>query len=315
MNRYFKIVVLIAVLTQLLMGQERAGTQSGQFLKISAIPKAAGMADACVALLSGPSAMAYNPAGIYIPDQVIYRFSGAHTSWFANINHEFAAFTYNSELGTFGINARILYTDDMDVTTPLHPEGTGEKFKTADYALGLSYARKLTDKFTLGLTIKGIQSFLYNSKYDETVFAVDIGTIYELGYNGLKIGMSLANLGNDVKYISEVYNIPTILCFGVCVDAVKIDEHKLTVAFQTTRPSDSNERFCLGVEYWYKDFVALRGGYKLTYGADAADFSENVSAGIGFKVPIEGLNLTADYGFQNYRWLPGVHRFSLEFGF
>jgi hypothetical protein len=259
--------------------------------------------------------MAYNPAGIFSYDSVSFRFLGAHTAWFADISHEFLGLTYRTSFGTFGVNARILYTDDMDITTPLHPNGTGEKFRASEYAFGISFARQFTDRFRLGVNAKVIRSFLFNTTYGQTAFAFDIGTLYDIGYAGLKLGMVLQNLGNDLTYIREVYGIPSILSFGISAEPLRLPDHKIVVAFQTTRPSDANERFTFGIEYWFQNLLALRSGYKMTYGGDQESFAENLTAGLGVKIPIQGFDITADYAYSNYRWLPGIHRFSFEVGF
>ena len=49
-----------------------------------------------------------------------------------------------------------LATDEMDVTTPANPNGTGEKFDAASVVIGIAYGRSLTDRFTIGGTFKYI---------------------------------------------------------------------------------------------------------------------------------------------------------------
>ena len=63
--------------------------------------------------------------------------------------------------------------DEMDVRTIEMPEGTGEHFKAGGMAIGLSYARSLTDQFSIGFNAKYVREYLWNMS--STSFGIDVG--------------------------------------------------------------------------------------------------------------------------------------------
>ena len=92
--------------------------------------------------------------------------------------------------GTLGFSLTSLTMADMVVRTVEMPEGTGEYFSASDLAAGISYARPLTDRFSIGFTAKFIQEAIWHETAD--AFAVDVGTIFKTDlFGGMVIGASL----------------------------------------------------------------------------------------------------------------------------
>src|SRR5262245_34872954 len=83
------LVVISFILAGVLqvMGGNRSGTVSEQFLKIGTSARAIAMGGAQVGIADGVSSIAYNPAGMLAIDN--YGFAATYTAWFADINHEF----------------------------------------------------------------------------------------------------------------------------------------------------------------------------------------------------------------------------------
>ncbi len=59
---------------------------------------------------------------------------------------------------------------------------------------GLTYARSFTDKFSAGVTANFIHEGL--ADLSQQTFAFDIGTLYDVGTLGMKIGMAISNIGS-----------------------------------------------------------------------------------------------------------------------
>ncbi|MFI5253780.1 MAG: hypothetical protein ACHQQQ_15280, partial [Bacteroidota bacterium] len=105
----------------------RSGTVSGEFLKLPLDARAVGMGGAEVAVAEGVSSIGFNPAGMM--SVANYGFSASYTAWFANIQYSYFGLVKNmGGLGSIGVSAIMLSTDDMPVTTPAYPEGDGEYF-------------------------------------------------------------------------------------------------------------------------------------------------------------------------------------------
>jgi hypothetical protein len=303
----FALVTLLSVLSLATFAGNRSGSVTGQFLKLPINARSVGMGNAQVALAEGALSIAYNPAGILsIPD---VSFGATYNQWWADITHSFIGGAINlNEIGTIGVGMLMLSTDDMLVRTPAFPEGTGEKFKAYDVAYTVSYARRISEDFGIGINAKIIRSNLYNKELSANSFAVDIGTLYDVPVLRTRLGISLNNLGEDLSYISETYSLPTVLRFGARVTVFDEEDSKMFVALQVGRPNDSDEQYNVGFEYIVFNALSLRGGYRFNYDA------ENWSAGLGMSLKSLGLNGRFDYAFTNYQILPGTHMFSLELG-
>ncbi|MBI3364179.1 MAG: hypothetical protein HY033_04655 [Ignavibacteriae bacterium] len=123
------------------------------------------------------------------------------------------------------------------------------------------------------------------------------------------IGVSLTNIGKDVQFINEAYSLPTALRFGVLVDVLRDPSNQFVSTFQVTRLNDADEQYNVGGEYTFSSIVALRMGWKFSYD------QEDVTAGFGLRLNSVGLNGMLDYGFNNFKYLPGTHSFTLELQF
>ena len=65
---------------------------------------------------------------------------------------------------------------DEKVRTVDQPEGTGEYYSAGDISLGLSYARNLTDRFSIGFSAKYVQETIWHES--ASAVAIDAGTIF-----------------------------------------------------------------------------------------------------------------------------------------
>src|SRR3989454_1090477 len=236
---------------------DRSGTVSGQFLKIGTSARAIGMGGAQVAVAEGVTSMAYNPAGIMVVGD--YGFGATYTAWLASIQHSFAGVVKNVPgLGAIGVSFILLTTDDIQETTPQYPEGTGRSFRASDYAFSVAFARQVTEQFKVGINGKIIQSYLFDREIGTSTFAFDIGTLYDIPILQSHLGVSLTNIGKDLKFINETYSLPTALRFGVLVDVMKDASNSLVTTLQIARINDSDERYNWGTEYVFNNLVALR---------------------------------------------------------
>jgi len=303
-----KIVLALVCIAVVGEAGNRSGTVTAQFLKLPVNARSSAMGNAQVALAEGASSIPFNPAGMLSVSNVA--FGGTYNSWFADITHSFFGVAANlQELGTIGVGVTMLTTDDMAVTTPAFPEGTGELFRASDYAFAFTYARQISIEFGLGLGVKYIRSYLYNSDINASTVAFDIGSLYDIPVLRTRLGISVNNLGRDLSYIHEQYSLPTVLRFGVRTAVYEEENHSLFAAFQVGRPNDADEQYNLGAEYVFEKLVSLRGGYRFNYD------TEDWSMGMGVDLGSIGLEGSVDYSYTNFKFLPGTHMFSVELGF
>ena len=312
MRKLWLIVLALLLIPELAWGQAKTGTAGAQFLELGVSARAVGMGNAFLAIADDASAIYYNPAGL---SQLSQReIVLTHVDYPADIAYDFGgiAYPFSKFGGVWGLGFYFLNAGDMDYNTYPLPgfEGWGSEqtFSAKEYAVSLSYGRRLTERFSIGTTVKFIDE-LYEEER-ATGWAADIGTMYNTGFRNFRIGMVMSNFGPDLKFIREEYPLPISFKFGISMEAISLGDHKTLVDFEIGHPNDNLEKFNGGVEYWYKDILALRIGDQ--FGYDEGGFS----FGAGVKIPFYNKNkLRVDYGYYDFGTLTQVHRFTLNFNF
>jgi len=308
----------------------KVSTAGGQFLKVPIGARGMGMAGAYGSVADDLSALYWNPAGIADIKTIATEIS--YLQWFATYSHSFAAASFPlSQDYVVAINATSFSSGDIQITTIENPEGLSAKYTVSDLSLGLTFSGYLTDQFSFGITAKYINNSIYN--LSSNGFAFDIGTLYNTGIYGIKIGFSIHNLGGETQYegqslrtikktieqlnsapvdmamIAYPYSYPLIFRASVSSELYNQDDHKVIGAFDFNTFSDVPEQFSIGAEYSYADFVALRAGYQTSH--DQFGFA----AGIGIKYEVGGVDGRFDYAINPTKTLGLVNRFTVGIRF
>ena len=322
LRHYIVLALCVLLLQQVLnaqlmpvLGAQRAGTASAQFLKIGVGARSGGMGESFVAVANDASALYWNPAGIsqFESNQVIF----SHTAWLVDIQHEFVGAVYHPTLDdAVGLSITSLHTDDMQVTTEVQPLGNGTYFRFGDLAVGLTYSRKLTSQFSFGATVRFFEETLDVLKMRGTL--LDFGTYYWTGLGSLRFSAVVSNFGGQVSPTGTVHLVggqsasefqefspPTLFKFGFAFEPIQDATNSLTTSFQLNHPNDNSENLCAGAEYRWSNTFFVRGGYK--FNVD----EESFSVGVGVAASISAFKLHFDYSFAPFKNLGGVHRVSV----
>lgn len=327
MKKHIYIIFLIFVVfisesyAQLfpVLGGQRAGISTSQFLKIGVSARAIAIGDAFVAVADDASALYWNPAGLsqFQKNQAII----SHNQWFADIAHDFIGVVYHmDETNHFGVSVTSLAMKDMPVTTEFNPMGTGEYFGVGSLGFTLSYSRKMTEQFSFGGTIRYIEETLAKLKMRGVM--IDLGTLYWTGLGSTRFAVAVTNFGNQLAPDGEVvlvgkrtksdwqaFSPPTMFRIGFAFEPYQTEEHKITTSIQLNHPNDNSENISSGFEYSWNSMFFLRGGYKFNVE------EQNYSFGAGVKVPISFADLQFDYAYANFERLGSPHSFTIIFGF
>lgn len=315
----------------------KVATRACQFLKMEVGAQAVALGGAYVAGVDDMSALFWNPAGLsYIKQPTFY---GTYTSLYAGIQHGYIA--YGMQIGRsdyFGVHIIYLNSGEMEVTTLEFPEGSGEFFTVSDIAIGLSYARALTDRLSVGATVKYVNETIWRESAN--TFGFDIGSQFDTGIKGIKLGMAITNFSSKFKFdgpdlnidvdTDETYDgnpetearlntlewsLPLVFRMGIMCDIMgpkseimMNPNHRITVSFDANDPMDHFLRFNTGVEYAFQEMLALRAGYHINY--DETSFS----AGIGLNLDLNSMPLNIDYAIVNYGKLGFVNQISIQVG-
>ena len=307
-------LVAISLTSPVVFSQAKVGTTGAQFLELGVSSRAMAMGEAFTAVVDDISAVYYNPAAL----TSLYGYEASFTliSMPADVSYSFFGFGMPLESigGVIAISGYALSSGDIIETTygngVVSPtvRGTGRTFSWTDLALGFSYGRYLTDRFSIGFTVKFIQETA--AIFTSNGWAADVGTLYDTGFRGFKIGMVITNFGGDMRFERVDYPLPINFKFGASINVIEQVDHFVTFAAEGWHPSDNLEKYNTGVEYTFKDMVSLRAGARFNYDVDG------LTAGGGLRLPFsEDQEIRIDYAYQDFGILTEVHRFTLSFAF
>ena len=262
------------------------GSTGLAFLKLGAGARAIGMGDAYVAVEN--------------VDVLLM-----HSEWFQGIRYEFAGGVQSDGRQAFGLGLVGLYTDEIEEREEepdADPVGT---FRVFDFSVTGSYARRLTERFDVGGSIKYLNETI--AEHSATGFAVDLGAIYRVPMvPGLSAGLAVQNLGPQMRFRVDGFDLPVLSRVGAALEIpVEALNGDLTLVGDALVPiADGDVKIHGGMEFEYGGVFALRFGYRTGWD------NQNVSAGLGAKVR----NFRLDYAYVPfYSDLGDTHRFSLGF--
>ncbi|MCF7823419.1 MAG: PorV/PorQ family protein [Candidatus Marinimicrobia bacterium] len=297
------------------LGGQRAGTSSFSFLKIPVHARAHGLAGAYTAIANDASSLFWNPAGAA---QISGRMDVTmdQSQWIADFQlASFAGVWQFGGIHHLGVSALALYAPPTEITTEYRPDGTGEYYNYGNMLLGLTYALRMTDRFSFGLGTKIVEEQLA----DLTMHAIllDLGTYYRTGYKDLRFAVSLVNFGSPARpegvYLNqdsvethyESFSPPTIFRLGVAHEWLQSDRQELTSSIQLNHPVDNAENISLGLEYGFAQMLYLRTGK--IFGDDTSPWS----AGVGLR----WAGFSFDYSYADMNDLNRAEHFSFGWSF
>jgi hypothetical protein len=316
----------------------KTGTTAAKFLSVGIGPRANAMGGAFTSVVNDASALYWNPAGSADLTQNEAMFT--YTSLFKDldINLNFLALVIPAEdIGSFGVSVTALDYGEMDVTTELYPEGTGEKFSASSYAFGLSYAKRITEWFSAGITAKYITEGIFNSTANGVAF--DVGTVFQTPFWGVKFATIISNYGSkmqmtgedllirydadptrqgnnetvDAYYKTDNFELPLKLQIGISKEIEFMEGQRLIVAVDATHPNDNAEYVNVGGELAFLDnMIFLRGGYKALF---LENNQEGLTLGAGLNYVLGVFAFGFDYSYQEFEFLSYTHSFGVSFKF
>jgi hypothetical protein len=318
-------------------GLTKTGTTAAQFLKIQVGARAIGMGGAFAALGNDAACIYWNPSGlVHIEHNGSIAF--VHTNWLADTQFNFAAAAIHAgNIGTFGISFTALSMPDMKVRTEFEPEGTGEYFSTIDLAMGISYARRLTELFSIGFTAKYIYQKIWHMTASTVAF--DVGLLFRTDFDWLILGISMSNFGPKLQYRgkdifvnydyskeeygdnenifanlqTDKWDLPLLFRFALGIELLKQDINQVLLTVEARHPNDNTESLSLGAEYGFMKRFFLRAGYQAFFEQDS---EKGITAGAGFIYYIsKSVLLKLDYAFADWGILTDVHHFSIGIDF
>ncbi|KAA3662981.1 MAG: hypothetical protein DWQ10_01230 [Calditrichaeota bacterium] len=315
----------------------KTGTTAAQFLKIGVDARAASMGGAFVGMGGDISSIYWNPAGLgHIKGMQVI---AVHNQWLADMDFNFLAIGLELPgVGVLGAGITYLGVPEDKVRTITQPDGTGEMFSANDFAVTLSLARQLTDKFSIG----GNAKYTRQSIWHETAqtIALDIGALFETPFKGIRLGASISNFGGNMRmegrdlrfskdpdpdgignvefvnanYETDHFPLPLFFRVGIAGELMQTDNTRITFGLDSINPNDNTESLNSGLEFAFNEMFFLRGGYSALF-RDESEEGFTFGGGVHYRLWGSTTILKLDYAYADFGLLETVNRFSLGVSF
>jgi hypothetical protein len=309
-----------------------SGTSAANFLKIGVGSRPMAMGDAAIATVNSPEALFWNVAALTRIEEE-FSLSVSTMDWLVETRNSYVAAAYKVDgVGSFGMDLQFLDYGQIEETTVYDQDGTGRFLSASDLAIGLGYARELTDRFSFGIKIKYVNQTIADATAN--AFAIDLGAVFLTSFfdNKVRFAAALSNFGTKMQFegddLSVTYtvpgnpgnkqvpaelstlqwDIPLLLRFGISDIIIENESVSWIVAYDLLDSRDYKVRHNVGTEVGLYQIFYLRGGYKFNYD----EVSYTVGFGLDFKNIVD-YKLKLDYLFLDYGDFGSLNQFSIQF--
>ncbi|MCB0430395.1 MAG: PorV/PorQ family protein [Flavobacteriales bacterium] len=348
-----KVIILTSVALALGIGtpasagnEDRAGQAGATELLINPWARSSGWAGANSAGVRGLEASFQNIAGTAFTRRTEVMFS--RSAWLADADIYINSFGFTQKVGETGVlGLAIMAMDfgDIQITTVDLPEGGLGTFSPQYLNVGLSYAKTFSNSIYGGVSIRAISESISDVKAQGV--AIDAGIQYVTGSEmypeRTKFGIALRNVGPPMSFSGDgisfratapsgssydmrveqrtaEFELPSLLNMGVSYDIISpgtdtTKAHRLTIAGTYTSNSFSKDEVKTGLEYAYRKFLMLRGGFIYEKGMFSDDerttWWSGPTAGVSVEIPMgsKGSTFSVDYSYRTREVFNGVHTF------
>ncbi len=337
------LVMTIYLVTSIPMGLSaqqplKFGTTAAGFLELGVGARGVALGDAYVAIAEGAEGAYWNPAGIGMLTKMEASFM--QMDYVAGIQLQNIAFALPIPgIMTLGVMVTNLSVPDDKIRTVEDPEGTnGETFEAGSFSLALIAARKFTDRFSVGLSLKYVHEQLYQET--ASALAFDFGVLFKTQFlNDMTLGMSITNFGTKmqftgpdlsrqhadrediagtiqslpVNYETDKWSLPIAFRIGVAMDVLDLENQSFVVSVDALHPNNIDEYVNIGGEYSnvVGSFgkVSLRGGYNTAFQKQS---QQGLTLGGGLNVFVNNnFSVIFDYAYADYEFFGDIHRYSV----
>jgi|GEM_PF-658346 len=304
LNYFIHLLILCFVwsVISLYADDEILDNRGAEFLTIDPFSRSAALGSGFTGVPGGVSSLFFNPAGLSLTKGDII--SSTHCEWFQGIRFENLALSHSmNEKTAIGIDVKGLYTGGLEKRTRDRPSEEGT-FGAYFMDFGVTYSKQLFYFLPVGVTLKGLYEKI--EEYSSVGISFDIGLLYRTSINNLNIGFTLKNIGPQMSFSEEKFQLPTEMRTGV---GYGIFNNNLLFNLDIVNSGKREAVVNLGSEITLLKTLSLRIGMNGDMKSDANDSKAGLSLGAGFEVG----NINVDYAFVNYDFLGMTHRIGLSF--
>ncbi|MEM6782410.1 MAG: PorV/PorQ family protein [Bacteroidota bacterium] len=311
--------------------QSRVGTTAAPFLTLGTGARGQALGHAYSTQAVGADALFWNPAGAARSYRGQYRGNlfATHHNWLLDIDYNAVGLTIPVGVGTIGLSTAFVDYGDLDLRTEQNQEASGQTFSATDIAVGLTYARPLTESFYFGGTAKYIRQNIFDMSAQTIAF--DFGFVLESAYfNGLVLSATIMNFGgkmqmegvnaevtfdpdpnqsgNNNNTPAEIqldsWDLPLAFKFGMSYPVARVDAVELRLMAEADQTNDNNLNSDLGAQFRYQTNTLtfdLRAGYKDLFLEEEVD--SHFTFGGGLDVRVADYRVGFDYAYTPFDFL------------
>jgi hypothetical protein len=298
---------------------------------------------------AGSSSLFFNPAGMARMENFI-DISASNNQWIADIKYLTLSLAINPFHGNYGVIGfsvqSVNYGDFLGTRVNKSVDKGYDElgiFSPSAIAIGVGYAKQLTDRFSVGAqvrwakqdlgesiipnlyaqipiyadldtghtTILGYRDSSITASNKLTPFIFDFGTQFNTGFKSLVFGMSVRNFSQEMKYAYENFQLPLTFTLGISMDLMDLIEkgsldQSLIMCIDASHYRDHPEQMKVGLEYRIMKLLAVRCGYVTN-----ADERTGWSFGVGFSQ----VGFSVDYSYTPYGIFDKVQRLTGRFSY
>ncbi|MBI1805815.1 MAG: PorV/PorQ family protein, partial [Ignavibacteria bacterium] len=252
--------------------------------------------------------------------------TASHNQWIADIKHSTFSFSIrpaSGDYGVFGVSVQVVdYGEILGTVVANNAQGYEDigNLTVKGTAIGIGYARTLSDAFSIGGQVRWVRQRLGNSiiivdsvtrvskENEVTPLVFDFGTLFKTGFRSLTFGMSVRNFSKEVKYEQEGFELPLTFTFGLSMDMMDFVSDRslvrsVVVSADAVHHRDFPEQIYMGAECNLLNVLALRAGY----------VTSSDEAGITMGLGVSQHGLQVDYAYTPFGVFDKVQRFTVRF--
>ncbi len=315
--------------------QSKVGTTAANFLTIPVGPRATAMGGAFVAIADDATDLFWNPGGLSRLGRS--ECTASHAGWLAGTSLNWFGLAIRlDEANAVGVSVNQLDYGKEEITTPDYPNGTGESWDAQDIAISASYARSLTDRFSVGGSVRFVQERIWNESANAV--ALDVGLLFTTQFQDLRIGMNIANFGTEMQLSgkdlyqpvdidpgragnngtivsslgTKSWTLPLVFTVGLAMSPIRTDDLVLTVAADALYPNSQTPYINVGGELVWNNLLSLRVGDNSVF-KQAAE--QSLAGGIGLQWSFGTVSTKFDYCYSTFGVFGGISRYALTVAF
>lgn len=298
---------------------DRAGQAGATQLLVNPWARSSALGNSNMCSVTGVESMSLNPAGLVGTDGS--EFLLARSNWLGNLGVNINAAGYAQKIGSdnaLGISIMSFDFGNVPMTTENQPEGGAGSFPISILNIGAGYSHRFSDNIDAGVLMRVVSEGIPSVHAGGV--AIDAGIQYHAGFhNRAKFGVALRNVGPAMQFSgdglstrglieganhsvtlqkrAEQFEMPSVLHISAGYDIVTTDSvHKSVLGVTGSFISNafSEDQFGIGLEYSWRNYVILRGGFVYQNGLFSS--TTNTAA---FSGPSAGVTVQAPFGKAN----------------